>query len=231
LQHSEWFGAQDVRVFDRMGIRRIGLRWSVARFCPPLRRMLMQAPAGSAREPRAKWSRPAALTRLSIECHGTEGLIIPNRLLNVVGKAAWDSPWFRLRAAALVTEHLRSHLMVSVANLPPARIVPEVCWMIVATADVPMPLMARLRLGYRPQRRSLERLQSFGLRMIEETGMPEEFWAHWLSWHVNRVKGSPSILPLKWHSWLRDPGLNAGSVSAEQTLVAAYAAWYPVHKE
>jgi hypothetical protein len=61
--------------------------------------------------------------------------------------------------------------------------------------------------------------------------MPEEFWAHWLSWHVNRVAGSPSMLPLKWHSWLRDPGTIAASAPTEQRLAAAYAAWYPAHKE
>ena len=231
LQHRDWFGARDAKVFDRMGIRRLGLRWAVARFCPPLRGILVQTPAGRAmREPRATWSKRAVLTRLAIECHGAEGLIIPDRLLNVVGRAAWDSPWFRLRAAALVTDHLRSRLVVSVVKLPPPRIVSEVCWMIVATSDVRMPLLARLRLAYRPQRRSLERLRSFGLRVIEEKGMPEEFWAHWLSWHVNRVGGSASMLPLKWHSWLRDPGASA-SASAEQTLAAAYATWYPVHKE
>jgi hypothetical protein len=232
LQHGDWFGAEDARVFDRMGLRRIGLRWALARFCPPLRRVLVQAPSGSRmREPRATWSSPAVFTRLQIECHGIEGLIIPDRFLNAVGLTAWDSPWFRLHAAALVTEHLRSRLMVSVTDLPPPRIVPEVCWMIIATSDVRMPFLARLRLAYRPHRRALERLRSFGLRVIEETGMPEEFWAHWLSWHVNRVAGSPSMLPLKWHSWLRDPGTIAASAPTEQRLAAAYAAWYPVHKE
>jgi hypothetical protein len=230
LQHRDWFGARDARVFDRMGIRRIGLRWALARFIPPLRGLLMhrQTTTGiGGREKRGRWSTPAALTRLAIECHGTEGLLVPDRLLGIIGRTAWDSPPFRLRAAALVTDHLRSRLMVSVTDIPAPRIVPEICWMIIATSYVRLPRLARLRLAYRPQRRGLERLRAYGLRVMEETGMPEEFWAHWLSWHVHRVGGSHSMMPLAWQSSLRDPGAVASTGSAEQKLAAAYAAWYP----
>jgi hypothetical protein len=230
LQHRDWFGARDARVFDRMGIRRIGLRWALARFIPPLRALLMhrQTTTGiDGREKRGRWSKSAALTRLAIECHGTEGLLIPDRLLGVVGRTAWDSPLFRLRAAALVTDHLRSRLMVSVGDSPAPRIVPEVCWMIIATSYVQLPRLARLRLAYRPHRRGLERLQAYGLKVLEETGMPGDFWAHWLSWHVHRVGGSRSMMPPTWQSSLRDPDAVASIGSAEQKLAAAYAAWYP----
>jgi hypothetical protein len=186
-----------------------------------------------------RWSTPAVRAHLSFDYHGVDAMRIPDHLLSLVGRTAWDAPEFRLAAATLVTNHFRNRLVVSSTSLSAPRIVAAVVWMVIATSRVSMPLTARLRLAYGPQRRALERLQQHARGVLEEMALPNDFWSHWIAWHVERRFGVASELPPEWLSPLRFVGgtaepADAGEISSwksPQALAAAYAAWYPTTKE
>ena len=243
LTHERWFGAADVAVFDRVPAVRLGWRRSVARFVPALRSLLAGKGrwfgSGAAAPGRLRWSEGAVRARLAIEYHGADGLRIPDQLLALAGHSAWEAPEFRLAAATLVTDHLRTRLIVPPDGLPAARVVPAVVWMLIATSRVRVPLAARLGLAYRRERRALERLRRFARTAIEDAALPGDFWSHWIAWHVERRFGVSSDLPPEWLSPLRSmdgspdpagrpaPGGSSLRWQSPDALAAAYAAWYP----
>jgi hypothetical protein len=184
-----------------------------------------------------RWSAPAVRARLAIDYHGLGGMRVPDGLLGLVGRAAWDAPEFRLQAATVVNEHVRNRLVVSLTSLPSPRVFPAVVWMVVAASLVPMPAAARLGLAYRRERRALNRLRRFARAALEETSLPNDFWSHWIAWHVERRFGVASELPPEWLSPLRfaegatGPAVKKLGWTAPEALTAAYAAWYPLTKE
>jgi hypothetical protein len=244
LTHERWFGAADVRVFDRAAAVRLGWRRALARALPPLRNLLAGRGRwfglGAATPRRVRWSEGAVRARLAIEYHGSEGMRIPEHLLALAGRTAWDGPAFRLEAATIIDEHFRSRLIAPPDGLAAPRIFPAVMWMLVATSRVPIPLLARMGLAYRRERRALERLRAFAHAAIDEMALPGDFWSQWIAWHAERRFGVPPELPPEWLSSLRtmDGAAETGAAApgrgapaprwqAPESLAAAYAAWYP----
>jgi hypothetical protein len=246
LTHHQWFGSSDARVLDRAPLVRLGWRRLVARAAPPLADALTDRGRWAAfRSGRPRWSAGAVRARLALDAHGVEGLLIPDRLLGLVGRAAWESAAFRLQASTLVLDHLRARLILPTApttgQLPAPRVAPAVIWMILATARVVPPALVRVGLAHRAERRALARLQRFAHAMLDESALPDDFWSHWIAWHVERRYGQRSALPPEWHSRLSaadrpaealtrrrgDPADPSLAWTAPEALAAAYAAWYP----
>jgi hypothetical protein len=181
--------------------------------------------------------------RLALDAHGVEGLLIPDRLLPLVARAAWECPTFQVPAATLVLDHFRSRLIASADTLTAPRIVPGLVWMIVAAARVTPPALVRIGLSHRAQRRALARLQRFAHERLDDSALPDDFWSHWIAWHVERRYGRRSTLPPEWHSRLSaadrpdDPSIRrrghrvdpSHTWTSPEALAAAYAAWYPLH--
>jgi hypothetical protein len=246
LTAERWFGSSDARVLDRIPLSRLGWRRLVARAAPFLsdaltdRRRWAGLPSH-----RLRWSGGAVRTRLALDAHGVEGLLIPDRLLGLVARAAWESAAFRMPAATLVLDHFRSRLIAPADGFAAPRIAPGVVWLLVATASVTPPTLVRLGLAHRAQRRALARLQRFAHGVLDETALPDDFWSHWIAWHVERRYGQRSTLPPEWHSRLSaadrpgeisnrrrtDPVDPPQAWMTPEALSAAYAAWYPSHLE
>ena len=253
---ERWFDSRDARVLDRIPLQRLGWRRLVARAAPFLSDALTDRKrwASSPRPPepwrrwtsdRLRWSAGAVRARLALDAHGVEALLIPDRLLALVARAAWESPTFRVQASTLVLDHFRSRLIFQCGapgdGLAAPRISPGLVWMIVATARVTPPTLVRLGLARRAQRRALARLQRFAHGMLDETALPDDFWSHWIAWHVERRYGQRSKLPPEWHSRLSaadrrgetsirrrgDPVDPSHAWTTPEALAAAYAAWYP----
>ena len=239
---ERWFESADARALDRIPLRRLGWRRLVARTAPFLSDALTDRKRwSSGSSNRLRWSGGAVRTRLALDAHGAEGFLIPDRLLGLVARAAWESATFRVPASTLVLDHFRSRLIAPVNGLAPPRIAPGLVWMIVATARVTPPALVRLGLAHRAERRALARLQRFAQAMLDETALPDDFWSHWIAWHVERRYGQRSKLPPEWHSRLsaadrpgetstrrrRDPDERSQAWTAPEALAAAYAAWYP----
>jgi hypothetical protein len=239
LTHERWFRSPDVRVFDRARIGRLGWRRLLVRAAPPLRDALAgkgRRGLGAPTPRQMRWSPAAVRARLAIDYHGVEGLRIPDGLLPLVGRTAWDAPEFRLQAAALVADHVRRRLVVPLSRLAAPQVAVPVVWMVVATSQVPMPLAARLGVAHRAERRAIERLQRFARQTLDERAIPSDFWSHWIAWHVERRFGIAAELPPEWLSPLRlAPGRTGPADTTRWTsteaLTAAYAAWYPLEKE
>jgi hypothetical protein len=249
LTTERWFASPDARVLDRIPLRRLGWRRLVARAAPFLSNALTDRKrwAGSPSN-RLRWSGGAVRARLALEAHGVEGLLIPDRLLGLVARAAWESATFRVQASTLVLDHFRSRLIFPCGapadGLAVPRIAPGLVWMIVATARVTLPSLVRLGLTHRAQRRALARLQRFAHGVLDETALPDDFWSHWIAWHVERRYGQRSKLPPEWHSRLSaadrpgetsirrrgDPIDLSQTWTAPEALAAAYAAWYPTDR-
>jgi hypothetical protein len=245
LTAERWFGSPDVRVLDRLPLSRLGWRRLVARAAPFLSDAVTHRKrwAGLPSK-RLRWSGGAVRARLALDAHGVEGLLIPDRLLGLVARAAWESPTFRVQASTLVLDHFRSRLIAPTDGLAAPRIAPGLVWMLVATAQVTPPALARLGLAHRAERRALARLQHFAHGVMDETGLPDDFWSHWIAWHIERRYGQRSKLPPEWHSRLsgadhpgensirrRDDGLHPSQGwTAPEALAAAYAAWYPIDR-
>jgi hypothetical protein len=247
LTAERWFESPDARVLDRIPLRRLGWRRLVARAVPFLSDTLTDRTRWAGGSSRLRWSRGAVRARLALDAHGVEGRLIPDRLLNLVARAAWESATFRVQASTLVLDHFRSRLIVPPApadGLAPPRIAPGLVWMIVATARVTPPTLVRLGLAHRAARRALARLQRFALGVLDETALPDDFWSHWIAWHVERRYGQRSELPPEWHSRLSaadrpgetairrrgDPVDPSQAWTAPEALAAAYAAWYPINR-
>jgi len=243
LTPERWFESPDARVLDRMPIARLGWRRLVARAAPFLSETLTDRKRW-ARSPsnRLRWSGGAVRARLALDAHGVDALLIPDRLLGLVARAAWESATFRMQASTLVLDHFRSRLIAPADQLAAPRIVPGLVWMIVATARVTPPTLVRLGLAHRAERRALARLQRFAHGMLDETALPDDFWSHWIAWHVERRYGQRSKLPPEWHSRLSaadrpgepsirrrgDPIDPSHAWTTPEALAAAYAAWYPM---
>ena len=136
LTVERWFGSADARALDRIPLPRLGWRRLVARFAP----FLSDAVTDRARwaglpSNRLRWSGGAVRARLALDAHGVEGLLIPDRLLGLVARAAWESAAFRVQASTLVLDHFRSRLIAPAPadGFPAPRIVPGIVWLLVAT--------------------------------------------------------------------------------------------------
>jgi hypothetical protein len=236
LTAERWFQSPDARVLDRIPLSRLGWRRLIARASPSLRDAVTH---------RKRWAGGALRARLALEAHGAEGFLIPDRLLGLVARAAWESATFRLQSSTLVLDHFRSRLIAPVDGLAAPRVAPALVWMIVATARVTPPTLVRLGLAHRAERRALARLQRFAHGLLDETALPDDFWSHWIAWHVERRYGQRSKLPPEWHSRLSaadrpgettnrrrgDPVDPSHAWTAPEALAAAYAAWYPIDRK
>ena len=244
LTTERWFQSPDVRVLDRIPLSRLGWRRLIARAAPSLSDALTHRKRWAAL-PRLRWSGGAVRARLALEAHGAEGFLIPDRLLGLVARAAWESATFRVQSSALVLDHFRSRLIAPVDGLAAPRIAPALVWMIVATARITPPTLVRLGLAHRAERRALARLQRFAQGLLDETALPDDFWSHWIAWHVERRYGQRSKLPPEWHSRLSaadrpgettnrrrgDSVAPSQAWTAPEALAAAYAAWYPINRK
>jgi len=239
---EQWFASADARALDRIPLTRLGWRRLVARAAPFLRdRVTDRARWAGLPSKRMRWSDGAVRARLALEAHGAEGFLIPDRLLGLVARAAWEAPAFRVPASTLVLDHFRSRLIAPAGGFAAPRLAPDLVWMIVATARVTPPSVVRLGLAHRAGRRVLARLQRFAHGVLDETALPDDFWSHWIAWHVERRYGQRSNLPPEWHSRLSaadrsgeiairrrgDPVDPPQAWTSPEALAAAYAAWYP----
>jgi hypothetical protein len=234
---ERWFDLPEARALDRIPLARLGWRRLVARAVPVLSDALTDRTRWAGSSPkRLRWSSGAVRARLAIDAHGVEGHLIPDRLLGLVARAAWESADFRLRASTLVLDHFRSRLIASADGLAAPRIAPALVWMMVATARIAPPPLARLGLAHRAARRALARLQRFAHAMLDDTALPDDFWSHWIAWHIERRYGQRATLPPAWHSRLSAADRPGGSPirghtwMAPEALAAAYAAWYPIDR-
>lgn len=241
LTAGRWFGCGDVRVLDRLPASRLGWRRLIARAAPFLSDAVTDRRRWSRSPQRLRWSRGAVRARLALDAHGVEGLLIPDRLLGLVARAAWESPAFRVQVSTLVLDHFNSRLIAPADRASAPRITPGLIWMLVATARVSPPTLARLGLAHRAEWRALARLQRFAHGVIDGSSLPDDFWSHWIAWHIERRYGRRSTLPPAWHSRLsvadrdgetsirrRDgSGDPSRAWMSPEALAAAYAAWYP----
>ena len=245
LSAERWFALPEARVLDRIPFTRLGWRRLVARAAPFLKDKVIGRKRWVHASPsRVRWSDGAIRARLALDAHGSEGWLIPDRLLGIVAHAAWESPAFRVQASTLVLDHFRSRLIAPSERFATPRIVPDLIWMIVAVARVTPPALVRLGLAHRAQRRALARLQRFAQDVLDESELPDDFWSHWIAWHAERRYGQRSELSPKWHSRLSaadrpdeiasrrrgDPIESWQSWTTPEALAAAYAAWYPVDR-
>jgi hypothetical protein len=245
LTAERWFASPDARALDRSPFTRLGWRRLVARAAPFLSDAVTDRKRwASSRPSRLRWSGGAIRARLALDAHGAEGLLIPDRLLGLVARAAWESPTFRVQASTLVLDHFRSRLIAPSDGFAPPHIAPGLVWMIVATARVTPPTLVRLGLVHRAQRRALARLQRFAHGVLDESALPDDFWSHWIAWQVERRYGQRSKLPPEWHSRLSaadrpgeititqrgDPKDPLQAWTTPDALASAYAAWYPIDR-
>jgi hypothetical protein len=246
LTAERWFASSDARVLDRIPLSRLGWRRLLARATPFLSDALTHRKRWAALPSnRLRWSAGAVRARLALEAHGTEGFLIPDRLLGLVARAAWESAAFRVQASTIVLDHFRLRLIAAGDGLAPPRIAPGLVWMIIATARITPPTLVRLGLAHRVEWRALARLQRFAQGLLDETALPDDFWSHWIAWHAERRYGQRSKLPPEWHSRLsaadrpgettnRRRGDTANpphAWMAPEALAAAYAAWYPMDRK
>ena len=245
LTAERWFASADARALDRIPFMRLGWRRLVARAVPSLSDAVTDRKRwASSRPSQLRWSAGAIRARLALDAHGAEGLLIPDRLLGLVARAAWESPTFRVQASTLVLDHFRSRLLAPSNGLAAPRIAPGLVWMIVATVRVTPPTLVRLGLTHRAQRRALARLQRFAHQVLDESALPDDFWSHWIAWQIERRYGQRSKLPPEWHSRLSaadrpgeirnrrrgDPDDPLQAWTTADALAAAYADWYPINR-
>jgi hypothetical protein len=245
LTPERWFGSPDARLLDRVPVARLGWRRLVARAAPFLSDAVTDRRRwGGLPSNRLRWSGGAVRARLALDAHGVEGLLIPDRLLGLVARAAWESASFRVPASSLVLDHFRWRLIAPADGYAAPRVAPGVVWMIVATARVTPPTLVRLGLAHRAERRALARLQRYAYGVLDDTALPDDFWSHWIAWHAERRYGQRGRLPPEWHSRLSgadrpgepairrrgDPVDPSRTWTAPEALAAAYAAWYPIDR-
>jgi hypothetical protein len=233
---DRWFEWPEARTLDRIPLSRLGWRQLVARTAPFLSDAVTDRTRWAASPTRLRWSGGAVRARLAIDAHGVDGHLIPDRLLGLVARAAWESADFRLQASTLVLDHFRSRLIASAHALTAPRIDPGLVWMIVATARIVPPPRVRLGWAHRAERRALARLQRFAYGVLDDTALPDDFWSHWIAWHVERRYGQRAKLPPEWHSRLSAADRPGGipvpphTWMAPEALAAAYAAWFPIDR-
>ena len=223
---DRWFEWPEARVLDRIPLRRLGWRRLVARIAPVLSDAVTDRTRWAASTPsRLRWSSGAVRARLAIDAHGVEGYLIPDRLLGLVARAAWESPEFRLQTSTIVLDHFCSRLIAS-GDAPPApRIEPGLVWLMIATAPITSASSVGLGWALRAERRALVRLQRFAHRVLDEVALPDDFWSQWIAWHVERRYGQRTKLPPEWHSRLG--AADRPGAETIHPLAAVYAAWFP----
>ncbi len=235
---DRWFAWPEARVLDRIPLGRLGWRRLVARIAPVLSDAVTDRRQWAGSSPsRLRWSAGAVGARLAIDAHGVEGHLIPDRLLGLVARAAWESADFRLQASTLVLDHFRSRLIAS-GDAPSApRIEPGLAWLMIATARITPPASVRLGWAGRAEHRALVRLQRFAHAVLDDTALPDDFWSQWIAWHVERRYGQRAKLPPAWHSRLSAadrPGAagvaGVAGVAMSDPLAAVYAAWFPINR-
>jgi hypothetical protein len=226
---DRWFEWPEARILDRIPLRRLGWRRLVARIAPMLRDVVTDKKswAGSSAS-RLRWSAGAVRARLAIDAHGVEGHLIPDRMLGLVARAAWESADFRLQASTLVLDHFRSRLIASADEPAAPHIAPGVVWLMIATAPITLPTAVRLGWTRRAEHRALARLQRFAHGVLDDTVLPDDFWSQWIAWHVERRYGQRGKLPPEWHSRLS--AADRPGAEPIHPLAAAYAAWFPIHR-
>lgn len=226
---DRWFEWPEARVLDRIPLRRLGWRRLVARIAPMLSDAVTDRKRWAGSSPdRLRWSGGAVRARLAIDAHGVEGYLIPDRLLGLVARAAWESADFRLQASTIVLDHFHSRLIAS-ADAPPApRIEPGLAWLMIATARITPAASVRLGWIRGAEHRALARLQQFAHGVLDETALPGDFWSQWIAWHVERRYGQRAKLPPEWHSRLA--AADRPGAETIHPLAAAYAAWFPLHR-
>jgi hypothetical protein len=242
---DRWFADAEARALDRIPLARLGWRRLVARTLPFLSDAVTDRKRWAGASPqRLRWSTGAVRARLALDAHGAEGYLIPDRLLGLVARAAWESADFRLRASTLVLDHFRSRLIASAEGLGAPRIAPGLVWMVVAVARVAPPARVRLGWRHRAARRALARVQRFAHGVLDQTALPDDFWSQWIAGHVERRYGRRAALPPAWHSRLsaadhggeivirrrRGSSDPAPAWMAPEALAAAYAAWFPIDR-
>jgi hypothetical protein len=242
LEVTEWFPGQEAAPFGRFRpwgfhrLRRIlgtRLPWS-----PPqdTQGMLKIVPLRQAPE---RFSR-ILYDRLAWERHIHEGYTVPEGLWTLVGSAAWNAPDFHLQSARILTNHLRSRLMVAATDLPVPRLRPEALWLVIAAAPIRsiladwLPPRRRARMALAHFQPIARALALYGLR--GEAGSPwsGDLWGQWIAWHIWRTRESRRLsseliaaiegLPLisgehmaRGEGWDRAPA-----------LARIYDKWYPI---
>jgi len=226
---DRWFEWPEARILDRIPLRRLGWRRLVARIAPRLSDVVTDRKrwAGSSAS-RLRWSDGAVRARLAIDAHGVEGHLIPDRLLGLVARAAWESADFRLQASTVVLDHFRSRLIASADEPAAPRIAPGLVWLMIATARITPAASVRLGWTRRGQHRALARLQRFAHGVLDDTALPHDFWSQWIAWHVERRYGQRATLPPEWHSRLS--AADRPGAETIHPLAAAYAAWFPIDR-
>ena len=121
---ERWFGWRDVRVLDRLPLSRLGWRRLAALIAP----FLSDAVTGRKRWPgwpstRLRWSEGAIRARLAIDAHGAEGLLIPDRLLALVARAAWEAPEFQVQVLCRSISRSETPWNIAPASTPIAKAV------------------------------------------------------------------------------------------------------------
>jgi hypothetical protein len=226
---DRWFEWPEARVLDRIPLRRLGWRRLVARIAPMSSDVVTDRKRWAGSSPsRLRWWGGAVRARLAIDAHGVEGHLIPDRLLGLVARAAWESADFRLQASTLVLDHFRSRLIASADEPAAPRIAPGLVWLMIATARIAPPASVRLGWTRRAEHRALARLQRFAHDELDATALPHDFWSQWIAWHVERRYGQRAKLPPEWHSRLR--AADRPGAETIHPLAAAYAAWFPIHR-
>jgi hypothetical protein len=240
---QKWLTRDEARVFDRMPLSRLGWRRAIVRVSSRFGARVLPA-ATDIRTPIETnpgeiWSESMAAERLALEWHGRMGLVIPPRLLRLVGDCAWSSPRFRFAAAAILGNHLRERLVVPLTQLPVARVEPALMWLLIASSPVRLPILVRLRLLHRRQRSAVGELRRAADEILQSTPLPApDFWTQWIVWHLLR-RNRP--VPESWRSYVegfhRSPADAVGSpatpVSTQsfvdmqiQVIPAIYNEWY-----
>ncbi len=226
---DQWFEWPEARVLDRIPLGRLGWRRLVARIAPMLSDVVTDRKRWAGSSPsRLRWSGGAVRARLAIDAHGVEGHLIPDRLLGLVARAAWESADFRLQASTLVLDHFRSRLIASADEPRAPHIAPGVVWLMIATARITPPASVRLGWIHRAEQRALARLQRFAHDELDATALPHDFWSQWIAWHVERRYGQRAKLPPEWHSRLS--AADRPGAETIHPLAAAYAAWFPIQR-
>jgi hypothetical protein len=226
---DRWFEWPEARMLDRIPLRRLGWRRLVARIAPVLSHAVTDRTRWAGSLPsRLRWSAGAVRARLAIDAHGVDGHLIPDRMLGLVARAAWESADFRLQASTLVLDHFRSRLIASADEPAAPHIAPGVVWLMIATARITPPAAVRLGWTRRAEHRALARLQQFAHGVLDDTALPGDFWSQWIAWHVERRYGQRAKLPPAWHSRLS--AADRPDAKTIHPLAAAYAAWFPIHR-
>ena len=226
---DRWFEWPEARALDRIPLGRLGWRRFVARLAPVLSDAVTDRKRWAGSSPsRLRWSRGAVRARLAIDAHGVEGHLIPDRLLGLVARAAWEAADFRLQASTLVLDHFRSRLIAPADEPAAPRIEPGVVWLMIATARITPPAPVRLGWTRRAEHRALARLQRFAHGVLDETALPDDFWSQWIAWHVERRYAGRATLPPEWHSRLS--AADRPGAETIHPLAATYAAWFPMNR-